>query len=1066
MNQPQDDAHRRSDDADQASAPLQTFGHYQLVKELGRGAQGVVYLAEDVKLHRKVALKMLATARAQDADVRERFQREAELASKLEHPGICGVHEFGEVEGIPFIAMQFIPGVALSDMITQARERSGITESGSTSSRSQSGTSLTGKDSMQDILLIVENTARALHAAHEVGLLHRDIKPANIMIAADGHPVILDFGLARDMGDQGHTLTESGQALGTPAYMSAEQILGQRDAVDQRTDVYALGVTLYECLTLHRPFEADGFERLYHEILQGAPIGPRKHNPRIPQDLGTVVEVAMDRHQERRYASALEFAEDLRRVRSFEPIHAKAANLLTRTHKWVRRKPAPAVTIAAGLLFVLSGSGVLVQRDLSAHRSFERGIEDTETALAAQDPITALESLARARELRPESPRVFELNADIEALRSELDREQRREEALNAAKRAREESVAHQRVYADQRAQLDLLEEELEAGRAELFADYAPPTARALFAQREDDLRHLAVEAEKLLLDAREALERAARFEAPWGITDETRNAFASFFLSRWREAVDGADLERADLFRRSVETHDVHGEHQRELLGRGGLKVAVTPNGADLFLFRYVPYSTLRAGRDVPRLVPVPTAGLGRTLDGEWSAIFLPGDPCLVIESTGPGSPAAAAGLEPGDLVLALGDQPLSESLYWQAEEGEPPRRISSVNGLEIRNRLDLYAAFDGQESVELLLAGETMPRLVERRDFETVSGLELAERGSTDAPLEFRCLRDGEIVDVPLRAGEPLGLDCRETVYPLICSEANRIRAGATIEAEPGSYLILARAAGFETQRFPVMVDRLSELTCDIRLLAEGSTPPGFVHIPSGPVRLGGDPRAIEPLPSHEETVESFFIQRHELTNADWNEFLADPEIAARMEASEDPIYIPRERSGPMPPENLGGPSAPVMGISWTDVRDFLEWRNGVAELRDEPWVYDLPSEVEWEKAARGADGRSFPWGSRFDYAATVGLYSRAIPLYDAPGGIELRDESPFGVIDAGGFRQEWTRDAYVPSPGAPPIYRWRGGSWRSTRPQDFRVASRGYGRATYVGGNAGVRLIARPR
>lgn len=345
-------------------------------------------------------------------------------------------------------------------------------------------------------------------------------------------------------------------------------------------------------------------------------------------------------------------------------------------------------------------------------------------------------------------------------------------------------------------------------------------------------------------------------------------------------------------------------------------------------------------------------------------------------------------------------------------------------------------------------------------------VTGLQLAERGSSDLPLSFRCLRSGEPVQLETRAGEAPGLRCRTTAYPLIRSAANRVSVDTTIEVEPGSYLLVADADGFESQRFPVIVDRLSELRCDIRLLSAGSTPPGFVYIPGGPARLGGDPLAREPLPAREEIVDSFFIQARELTNAEWDEFRADPEIAARIEHSEEPLYVPRERSGPMPVENLGGPDTPVMGISWNDLQDYLEWRNSLAEVRDEAWTYDLPSESEWEKAARGVDGRPFPWGSRFDYAATVGLHSRAIPLYDAPAGLEPRDESPFGVFDTAGFRQEWTRDAFEVSEDAPPLYRWRGGSWRSTREQDFRLSSRGYGLAEYTAGTVGARLIARPR
>ena len=183
---------------------------------------------------------------------------------------------------------------------------------------------------MHDALLLMERTARALHSAHEAGLIHRDIKPGNIMVTPEGEPVLLDFGLARNTEDGGQTLTETGQVLGTPAYMAAEQILGKRDEIDRRTDVYSLGATLFECLTLHRPFEAESFDQLYHRKLQGHHANARKLNPRIPPDLNTVVEVALDRDRTRRYSTALELADDLKRVRSFEPIRAKAAGPMTR----------------------------------------------------------------------------------------------------------------------------------------------------------------------------------------------------------------------------------------------------------------------------------------------------------------------------------------------------------------------------------------------------------------------------------------------------------------------------------------------------------------------------------------------------------------------------------------------------------------------------------------------------------------------------------------------------------------------------------------------------------------
>lgn len=194
------------------------FGHYKLVKELGRGAQGTVYLAEDSLLHRKVALKMIPGTGLQSEEVRARFHREAEVTSKLEHSGICGIYEIGEDHGIPFIAMQYVRGTTLAELLEQSASEAEGTPSSAPQTSVQSITSLTGKHGVRDALLVMEGTARALHVAHEAGLVHRDTKPGNIMITPEGEPVLLDFGLARDAGEQSQTLTETGQVLGTPAY--------------------------------------------------------------------------------------------------------------------------------------------------------------------------------------------------------------------------------------------------------------------------------------------------------------------------------------------------------------------------------------------------------------------------------------------------------------------------------------------------------------------------------------------------------------------------------------------------------------------------------------------------------------------------------------------------------------------------------------------------------------------------------------------------------------------------------------------------------------------------------
>jgi eukaryotic-like serine/threonine-protein kinase len=248
-------------------------------------------------------------------------------------------------------------------------------------------------------------------------------------------------------------------------------------------------------------------------------------------------------------------------------------------------------------------------------------------------------------------------------------------------------------------------------------------------------------------------------------------------------------------------------------------------------------------------------------------------------------------------------------------------------------------------------------------------------------------------------------------------------------------------------------------------VELLAQESSPPGFAYIPAGSFASGGDPQAIDPSLAQTLELEAFWIARRELTNAEWAEFVNDPETQARSAEAARSLYIPREQNGtPIPAANWGGPDTPVMGISWNEARDYLSWRNRRAQERGERWRYDLPSEAQWEKAARGVDGRHFPWGNRFDFCLVVGLYSKAQALFAAPGGLEVGDESPYGVQDLAGLRQEWTREPRLVDPSAPPAYAVRGGCWIHPRDTFFRSGSRNWQDASVGGGRMGLRLVAR--
>ncbi|MHC4925361.1 MAG: WD40 repeat domain-containing serine/threonine protein kinase, partial [Planctomycetota bacterium] len=328
------------------------IGPYRLDGELGRGGMGVVYLATDTRLDRLVALKVLPPAFSSSGESKQRFDREASVTSRLDHPGVCTVYEAGEDGGTHYIAMRYVDGTALADILT---ERSFSTPEGPR-------TVVPGAsrhDEIADVCHLVEKAARALHTAHEAGLIHRDIKPHNIMIPKSGDPVILDFGLARAEDDSDQTaLTRTGSAVGTPAYMSPEQIRAERDALDRRTDVYSLGVTLYECLTLHLPFEAPTRDALYRKILLSDPDDPRRHNPDLPDDLRVVLETALEKDRNRRYQSALDLAEELRRVRMREPILARHAGPLVRLRRFAERRPALTASLAAVFLSLAGGLGV------------------------------------------------------------------------------------------------------------------------------------------------------------------------------------------------------------------------------------------------------------------------------------------------------------------------------------------------------------------------------------------------------------------------------------------------------------------------------------------------------------------------------------------------------------------------------------------------------------------------------------------------------------------------------------------------------------------------------------
>ena len=365
------------------------FGDYELLNEVGRGGMGVIYRARQRSLNRIVALKMILSGRFAGKESVERLRAEATAAAALRHPNIVAIHEIGEIEGQHYFTMDYVEGSSLAELV---RER---------------------PFSAQSAVRYVCAIAEAMEYAHQRGTLHRDLKPSNVLIDEHDQPRITDFGLAKQYGVPPTTvsgatepakagtasdLTLSGHAVGSPGYMPPEQALGKRSDIGPHSDVYAMGALLYHLLTGRAPFAAETLEATLSQALTNDPVPPRVLNPTVPRDLETICLKCLEKDLQRRYLSAHEFAEELRRFLDGKPIHARPVSSLEKSWRWCRRSPVIAGLAALALVLLVTGvSGILWQwsraelfaRSESSHRA------------RAERALTQLE-LRRAEELLQE----------------------------------------------------------------------------------------------------------------------------------------------------------------------------------------------------------------------------------------------------------------------------------------------------------------------------------------------------------------------------------------------------------------------------------------------------------------------------------------------------------------------------------------------------------------------------------------------------------------------------------------------------------------------------------------
>jgi serine/threonine protein kinase len=378
------------------------LGDFQIVRELARGGMGIVYEALQLSLGRRVALKVLPFAATFDERTLQRFKNEAQAAALLHHTHIVPIYAVGCERGVHFYAMQLIEGQSLAVVIKQLRAKEGratepdkgtgepteaydkfepppapANSGASQSLRSTidvSATMVSGGSRLNEAYVrraakLMVQAAEALEHAHQEGIVHRDIKPANLLLDATGKLWITDFGLAQLQVDNG--LTRSGDVLGTLRYMSPEQTSGQRTMLDQRTDIYSLGATFYELLTLEPVFDGVTHQELLYQILHTEPKSLREKNRAVPPELETIILKALSKLPAERYRSAADFAADIQRYLDNQPILARRPSVIDRTRKWMRRHPS-VVAASAILLVVVTMLSLVNGRRLAAEQALTK----------------------------------------------------------------------------------------------------------------------------------------------------------------------------------------------------------------------------------------------------------------------------------------------------------------------------------------------------------------------------------------------------------------------------------------------------------------------------------------------------------------------------------------------------------------------------------------------------------------------------------------------------------------------------------------------------------------------
>ncbi len=1033
------------------------IGRYAIVRELGRGGMGVVLEAHDPTLDRRVAIKLLHPSFAEDERAIARFQREARAVAKLRHPGIVSVHEVGTMrDGTPFLVMDFVAGTTLEAWLD---------------------------DELRDpkeVAVAIAAVARACHAAHERGIVHRDVKPRNVMVTdddADGaHPILMDFGLAHDGGAS--ALTATGQVLGTPNYMAPEQVRGKRGTIGPAADVYALGATLYRGLCGRPPFLARSAVAILRMVLEDEPSPPRKVLATVPRALDAIVRRCLAKAPEDRYPSAAELADELDRFVAGERLESTPSSAAS-TPRAGRRPPRvaavdgagrrpPSLAAIGGVLAVLFIATVIAG---FASRGSSRppARPPVATRVSLEEPADGLVTSAARIQVRGrlegalDAVWIGERGVPIDADgRFDADVDLPDADGPTAitvtATPQDEQPLATTRVLVDRTPPVVRLDAET--------ADRTVVSAATLVVRGVVDDAHPRSAAAEGAADPDAELAPDGRFELTVVLPEHdgvhpieviATDAAGHTGRARLEVIVDRTPptlrIEEAEL---TVATGDairgvVVDDHPAAVLA-GEERVSVDEDGRFV-----IPVE----GLGELSLIAVDEAGLrSEPTRIERVAPTRPA-PSITIDAPPTGFATREARVAVRGTVVADGPDPIDVTV-----EGEPVavdadgRWEAQVElGDEGKNHIEVVAASADAGPVERASIDVTRDT---RGPTITLDPEPAAERwgpeerdlliaGSLDEASSLEVAGDPVEVDADAHAfGHIVRLRTGENAVEIVARDAlgNETRRTLAIRWTRRRPKTEAMTPWWKPTREQVAWAKRSGWP----LCFENELGMRFALIPPGRFTMGSPPAESgrrDDETSHPVTLTAaYYVAATETDNATYR------------------MFRPEHSSAACEGVSLDGDRQPVVGMAWGEAVAFCAWlgaRSGEADL------YRLPTEAEWERAARGGTSSAYPWGDQLEDGrgrvnatdeqtrSRFGFPWRSFPWDDgfaasAPTG--SLETNPFGLHDVVGNVAEWCADRYGPYPTDPVTDPagpatgdrrvLRGGNWCAS-PGDCRVARR---------------------